>query len=134
MSDKKKTTRRLNRIEQSDLDLEIAFMEGIVKRDPRIVEAWFALSQDYARRGKLECRIKAPEELAKLCPNDPHVLYDLACCYSLVRDTERGIPTLMRAIGRGFNDVKWLLKDPDLRNIRKDGGFREVWKKLSEVR
>ena len=131
MLNKSSTRRKLTRKEQRDLDIEISFMEGVVQRDPKSVEALKALSDDYSRRSKFLEGLKADEELARLRPDDPSVLYNLACSNSLVKNVEEAVSTLIRAISKGFNDFKWLLKDPDLVNVRKDPLFKKVWAKIS---
>ena len=40
---------------------------------------------------------------------------------------------LTKAIAKGFSDFKWLLKDPDLVNLRKDPLFKKVWGKISTL-
>ena len=52
MLNKSSTRRKLTRKEQRDLDIEINFMEGVIRRDPKCIEAWRVLSDDYARRGQ----------------------------------------------------------------------------------
>jgi hypothetical protein len=131
MLNKCSTKKKLTRREQRDLDLEISFMEGVVQRDAKFVEAWRVLSDDYARRGKFKEGLHADEELARIQPDDPAILYNLACSYSLMKNTEGGVAMLSRAIAKGFNDFKWLLKDPDLVHVRKDPLFKKVWVKIS---
>ena len=133
MLNKSSTKRKLTRKEQRDLDIEISFMEGVVQRDPKFAEAWRVLSDDYSRRGKFDEGLRADEQLAKIQPDDPATLYNLACSYSLVRNIEEGISALSRAISKGFNDFKWLLKDPDLVHVRKDPLFKKVWVKISTL-
>src|SRR5258706_4573151 len=120
MLNKNSTRRKLTRKEQRDLDIEIAFMEGVVARDPKFVEAWRVLSDDYSRRGRFDDGLKADEHLAHIQPDDPAVFYNLACSYSLLKNLEEGVGALSRAIAKGFNDFKWLLKDPDLVTLRTD--------------
>jgi len=130
MLNKSSTRRKLTRKEQRDLDIEIGFMEGVVHRDPKCIDAWRVLSDDYARRGKLDEGLKADEQLARMQPEDPAVLYNLACSHSLARNFEEAVAALAQAIARGFNDFKWLLKDPDLVNLRKEPLFKKILLKL----
>ena len=133
MLNKNSTRRKLTRREQRDLDLEISFVEGVVRRDRRFVAAWKVLSDDYSRRGKYDEGLQADEQLAHLQPEDPAVLYNLACSYSLVKNLEDGVTALSRAIAHGFTEFKWLMKDPDLVNVRKDPRFKKVWAKISTL-
>ncbi len=134
MLNKTNSKRKLTRKEQRDLDIEIGFMEGVVQRDPRCADAWKVLSEDYARRSKFDEGLKAGEHLARIQPDDPSALYNLACCYSMARQIDQSIGALSQAISKGFDDFKWLLKDPDLGNLRKDPAFKKVWGKLASVK
>jgi tetratricopeptide (TPR) repeat protein len=133
MLNKSATKRKLTRKEQRDLDLEIAVMEGLVQRDGAYAEAWRVLSEDYSRRSRFQDGLRADEHLAKIQPECPDVLYNLACSYSLTRNIERAVEVLTRAIGRGFDDFKWMLRDPDLVHLRKDPIFKKVWVTISAL-
>src|SRR5213593_2749252 len=133
MLNKSSTRRKLTRREQRDLDIEISFMQGVVRRDPKFIEAWKVLGDAYSRRGKLDEGLKVDEQLARIQPDDPGVLYNLACSYSLAKNLEESVAVLSRAIAKGFNDFKWLLKDPDLLNVRKNPLFKKVWVKISTL-
>jgi len=85
MPKKANLARKLSRRQQRDLDIEIGFMEGVVQRDPRFVEALQILGDDYTRRGKFHEGLKIDEQLVELRPQDPTMLYNLACSYTLTR-------------------------------------------------
>ena len=131
MLNKNSTRRKLTRKEQRDLDIEIRFMEGIARRDPKFTEAWKVLSDAYSRRGKHDAGLKVDQHLACIQPDDPGIHYNLACSHSLLKNIEAGVTALSQAITKGFNDFKWLLKDPDLVNVRKDPLFKKFWAKIN---
>jgi len=133
MLNKNSTRRKLTRKEQRDLDIEISFMEGVVQRDPKFADAWRVLSDDYSRRGKLDEGLKADEQLARMQPDDPDTLYNLACGYALRKNIDQAITALTQSVAKGFSDFKWLLKDPDLANLRKDPLFKKLWSKISTL-
>ena len=130
MLNKSSNRRKLTRKEQRDLDIEIHFMEGVIHRDPKCIEAWRVLSDDYAWRGKLDEGLKADAQLARMQPDDPAVLYNLACSHSLANNFEEAVAALAQSVARGFNDFKWLMKDPDLVNLRKEPLFKKILAKL----
>jgi tetratricopeptide (TPR) repeat protein len=125
---------KLTRHELRDLDIEIGFLEGLVRRDPDYVDALQVLGDDYTRRGQYADGLKIDVVLAQLCPKDPIVYYNLACSYALTRQSELAISALMKAIETGYRDFKWLLKDPDLKSIRQDPLFKTVESKIQAVR
>ena len=122
---------KLTRREQRDLDVEIGFFEGLVRRDPKYVEALQILGDSYTRRGKFVDGLKVDEHLRKLRPDDPLVLYNLACSYALTRRYEQAISALLRAIECGYRDFRWIAKDPDLKGLRKHKLFQKVEARIS---
>ena len=65
---------KLNRRQQRDLDIEIGFLERVIQRDPRYVEALQALGANYTNRGKFDDGLKIDKQLSQLRPDDPMVL------------------------------------------------------------
>ena len=80
---KKPLARKMTRDEKRNLDVEIGFIEGVVRKDPGFVEALQILGDDYTKRGRFDDGLKVDEQLAELRPQDATVLYNLACSYSL---------------------------------------------------
>jgi tetratricopeptide (TPR) repeat protein len=126
--------RKLNRQQQTDLDIEIGFIEGVVQRDPHYVEALQILGDDYTRRGKFANGLRIDEQLARLRPDDATVLYNLACSYALTDQLKDALSTLTKAIDQGYSDFKWLLKDPDLKKLRAHQSFKTLQQKLRTAR
>ena len=60
----------MTRQEMRDLDLEISFLEGIVRRSPAYVEALQILGDDYTRRGRFSEGLRVDERLSRLRPDD----------------------------------------------------------------
>ena len=117
-----------------DLDLEISFMEGIVRRDPAYVDALQILGDDYTRRGRHTDGLKVDESLAKLRPEDALIHYNLACSYSLTKQCELAAEQLETAIDLGYRDFKWLSKDPDLLNLRANQQYERVRIKIRQLK
>jgi tetratricopeptide (TPR) repeat protein len=134
MPAKSSTRKKLSRNQQRELDVEIGFIEGVVKRDPGYVEALQILGDDYTRRGKFLAGLKVDEQLAQLRPSDPMVLYNLACSYSLTGDFKHAVKTLEKALESGYRDFKWLAKDPDLKELRANPLFKGVRAKIQKLK
>src|SRR5271163_2942864 len=98
MPPKSSTRKKLSRTQQRELDVEIGFLEGVVKRDPGYVEALQILGDDYTRRGKFVAGLKVDEQLSQLRPTDPLVQYNLACSYSLTGNFNQALAALERAL------------------------------------
>jgi Flp pilus assembly protein TadD len=105
-----------------------------VQRDPHYVEALQILGDDYTRRGKFENGLRIDERLAELRPDDPTVLYNLACSYALTGQTHDALAALSKAIDQGYDDFKWLLKDPDLKKLRSLAAFKTIQQKIKAAK
>jgi tetratricopeptide (TPR) repeat protein len=124
----------LTRQEQRDLDLEITFMEGIVRRDSEYVEALQILGDAYTRRGRYEDGLKVDQQLAILCPDNALVHYNLACSFSLTCCFDEAADALEEAINLGYRDFKWISQDPDLKNLRKQPCYRKIRAKVRRLK
>lgn len=113
-----------------ELDIKIGFMEGLVRRDPNYVDALQLLGDHYTQRGRFAEGLDVDERLARLEPSNPVVFYNLACSYSLTDQFDRAARALEKAIGLGYQDIAWLIKDPDLKKFRQQPVYREILKKI----
>jgi tetratricopeptide (TPR) repeat protein len=126
MPHKSSSAKKLTRQEMRDLDIEIEFIEGVVKRAPDYVEALQVLGDDYTRRGKFVDGLNVDEQLVRLRPSDPMTHYNLACSYSLTEQYEPAVAALGRSLDLGYRDFKWISRDPDLRNLRRHPLFEKI--------
>jgi tetratricopeptide (TPR) repeat protein len=117
---------KLSRKETRDLDCRIVFMEGIVRRDRRYVEALQILGDLYTQRGRFEHSLKVDKRLSRLEPGNPHVFYNLACSHALTGRFKLAAAALEKALRLGYRDFKWIARDPDLRYLRKHPLFRKI--------
>src|SRR5258705_43511 len=102
----KKPRSKLTRKEQRDLDVEIGFLEGVVQRDPKYVEALQVLGDNYTHRNKFTNKIQINEQLSKLLPNNPTILYNLACNYSLSKQIKHTTSTLTHTLNHKYKNFK----------------------------
>ena len=127
-------SKKLSRKEVRDLEVKITFLEGIVARDPKYVEALQVLGDHYTQRGRFEHSLKVDQQLSRLEPRNPLVFYNLACSYSLNREFDRAAASLEKALSLGYTDFKWLAKDPDLRPLRQHPIFRTIEDKIRKLK
>jgi hypothetical protein len=67
----------------------------------------------------------------ELTPNDPAALYNAACLYCLMGETDRGFQCLEKAVEHGFANRRWLEHDPDLAAVRKDPRYARLLGRIS---
>jgi len=123
----------MTRQELRDLDLEISFLEGVVRRSPGYVEALQLLGDDYTRRGRFSEGLNVDERLSRLRPDDSLVHYNLACSYSLTSQIEFAVEALESAINLGYRDFKWMNQDPDLKNLREHAEYKRIRAKVRAI-
>ncbi len=112
--------------QKSDARFEIAFFEGVLRHAPDFIEALICLGDLYTKEGYPEKGLRVDQRLARLRPEDPVILYNLACSYSLMDELPAARRTMAAALEIGYDDVEYLLKDADLRNLLEDGEFRSM--------
>ena len=124
----------LSRADQKNLDLEIGFLEGVVRRDPAFLEALQALGDDYTRRGRYHEGLEVDEQLVRLRPESALTHYNLACSCSLTGQFDRAAEAIHRALDLGYRDLKWLRRDPDLAALRKHPSYKAIRARLRQIK
>jgi tetratricopeptide (TPR) repeat protein len=64
-------------------------------------------------------------------PNEPMVLYNVACIYSVAGKTEEALECLERAAETGLSQREWYEHDSDLDPLREHPRFKALLKKLT---
>jgi len=117
---------------EEDLDFEIRFYEGLIDKKHDFVEALQALGDAYTRKGMFKKGLKVDEHLSLLQPSNPLVLYNLACSYSLVNETDKAFRSIKKAINCGYQDYNYLKRDKDLTNLHQDSRFKRYFSRLEK--
>ena len=130
---KKNFSRQLSRTQARDLDIEIDFLEGVVRRDPEYVDALQILGDSYTRRGRFTKGLEVDLQLCSLRPDDALTHYNLACSLALTGAAARAVDTLHRALDLGYRDFKWMRRDPDLRALRQHPLYRSIRARILEL-
>ena|SRR5664279_2586962 len=126
--------KRLTRKELRELDVKISFLEGLIRRDERYVEALQILGDHYTQRGRLEDGLKVDQRLSQLQPQSPIVFYNLACSHSLTGELDQAASALEKALALGYRDFTWLAKDPDLRPLRQHPLYHTIESKIQKMK
>jgi tetratricopeptide (TPR) repeat protein len=126
--------RRLTRKELRELDVKISFLEGLIRRDERYVEALQILGDHYTQRGRLVDGLKVDQRLSQLQPHSPIVFYNLACSHSLTGELDQAASALEKALALGYRDFTWLAKDPDLRELRQHPLYHTIESTIQKMK
>ena len=65
--------------------------------------------------------------------NEPVVLYNVACFYPGLGETERAIDLLEQAVSLGWGDRAWMENDSDLEPLRDEPRFGRCWRGSAEL-
>ncbi len=63
-------------------------------------------------------------------PDDSALLYNVACVYASLKETDRAIEVLERAVDRGFGQRDWIVSDPDLVPLRGTSRYEAILKAM----
>jgi tetratricopeptide (TPR) repeat protein len=115
-------------------DFEIKFYESLLEKKPNFVEALISLGDAYTRKGFYQEGLEVDRRIAQLKPDDPIVHYNLACSLSLVGEIEQAFKEVKKAVLFGYEDFPYMLKDPDLENIRSHPQFNNFFEKIKRIK
>lgn len=117
-----------------ELDVEITFLEGLVRRDPGYVDALQLLGDDYTQRGRFEEGLQVDQKLTELEPGNPFSFYNLACSLALTGNLDESARALESALDLGYRDFKWMARDPDLKALRKHAHYARLREKIRRIK
>ena len=133
MTEKSNSRKKTKAKDPRELDVEISFLEGLVRRDPAYVEALQILGDDYTQRGRIEEGLRVDQQLSQLEPQNPLVFYNLACSLSLAGKLDEAAQAVESALDLGYRDFKWLARDPDLKALRKHPHYARLREKMRRM-
>ena len=84
----------------------------------------------YSRNGQLEKGLEVDKKLIEIQPREPLYYYNLACTHSLLGHIDPAFQALSRAVQLGYDKVEHLIEDPDLANLKSDGRYDALLRKL----
>ena len=111
--------------------VELDFLEAVAARLPNDDGVLKALGDLYTRVGRYEKGLDVDRRLARICPKDPQVWYNLGCSLALLNKRDAALQSLKKAVRLGYNDHEWMSRDADLRSLREDQGFKSLIKQLT---
>jgi adenylate cyclase len=76
-----------------------------------------------AEKGNKDEALREGDKALEINSDDPLMLYNGACLYARLGESERAILTLRQAIAKGYADLGWMRNDPDLATLRDNPDF-----------
>jgi hypothetical protein len=112
-------------------EFELAFLEGIYKRDPNDPQVLTLLATLYTELGMIDKGLALDLHHVELTPDDASANYDCACSLSLAGRLDEAFAHLETALKQGFDSTDWMQKDPDLAAVRCDERWLELLAKYA---
>ena len=101
-------------------------MESSLELNPDDARAANLAGGGYASLGEAELAIKYGERSLAIDPEDPMLLYNVACMYGSLGRIDQAISCLERAVDKGFGHKEWIDNDPDLAPIRDNPKYQAI--------
>jgi tetratricopeptide (TPR) repeat protein len=67
--------------------------------------------------------LREGDKALEISPDDPLILYNCACLYARLGESQRAIEALRQGISNGYADYGWMRNDPDLASLRDNPDF-----------
>jgi serine/threonine protein kinase/Tfp pilus assembly protein PilF len=80
----------------------------------------------YARLGEVDKAVEFAERSLSIDPEDPMLLYNVACTYAGLNRIDDALSCLERAVDKGFGHKEWIDHDPDLDGLRSTPRFKAL--------
>ena len=84
-----------------------------------------------AKLGNIPRALEFAQKSLSIEPDDPLVLYNVACLHALIDKREEALGYLERAVKNGFGHKESMANDPDLDSIRKTPWFEAIAQAMS---
>jgi len=114
------------RTTKPDPQFDIEFYEAILRRCPSYTEVVGLLGGLYTKVGRIADGLKMDRKLVRLEPDNATAHYNLACSLALCKKRPAALQSLRKAVSLGYDDVDWMLQDPDLEILKADPAFQTL--------
>jgi tetratricopeptide (TPR) repeat protein len=115
----------LGRTEEADVVYRrlLEIMPNYLLQNPDDARARLIYANQLGRAGLRDDAIREGTKALVLSPGDPMMLYNAACMYVSLGESQRALDALRQAVEAGYTNVGWMQNDPDLVSLRDDPEF-----------
>ncbi|HTE06672.1 MAG TPA: hypothetical protein VK824_10785 [Planctomycetota bacterium] len=121
------------RLQRAGLAFETGILEELHARQPDDIALVVALAEACTRLRRYRRGLELDRRLVEHDPSDPGFRYNLACSCALTGDLQAAATELLAALHFGYRDFAHLLRDGDLRRLRRDAAFVAVRERMEQL-
>jgi len=110
----------------------LAKAERHLALNPDDSRAWYMAATALLELGEREKGIKWARKSYSMDPEDPYIIYGVACFHCRVGNLDEALQCFEQAVRAGFTHREWIMNDSDLDPIRKSARFRRAMRKLDK--
>ena len=104
----------------------LEFCGAVLARKPSHLEALSLAAGYYTELGYFADGLRVDRLLFNLRPDDPLILYNLACSLSLNGSFDAAFSALEKAVANGYSDYCHMQQDRDLLRLHNDPRFESI--------
>ena len=104
----------------------LKLMEQRLDLNPDDVRAYNLGATTLAKLGNIPRALEFAEKSLSIAPDDPLVLYNVACLHALIDKREEALGYLERSVMNGFGNKESIASDSDLDSIRRTPWFQAI--------
>jgi serine/threonine protein kinase/Tfp pilus assembly protein PilF len=108
----------------------VRLAEERLDQNPDDIRALYMGANGLVALGEREQGLKWARRALEVEPDEPMLLYNVACIYSLAEEADAALQCLERAIDGGFAHRDWIRRDSNLDLVRADPRYAAILAKL----
>jgi adenylate cyclase len=112
-------------------ELAVEWIEKYLELNPDEARPYSLGASVLIRLGETERSKQWTQQAMTLAPDDPLVLYNAACNFALLGESDRALDELECALEAGVSIGGWIQHDPDFENVRNHPRFQAIVKRIA---
>ena len=121
----------MSRPPSNDPDFEIGFFESVLRHSPGYTDVIEILGELYTRNGRIADGLRMDRRMVRLQPANATAHYNLGCSLALSRRKTDALKSLREAVDLGYEDLTWMMKDADLKDLREHPEFTQLLTRIA---
>lgn len=109
-------------------------IENHLQLNPDDVRAVYMKAGSFFGLGDHAQALEWSDRALAMDPEEPSVLYNVACNYALLNEQEKALDCIEKAFDKGFGHKEWMEHDPDFLSIKDHPRFKALMRGLASAR